>query len=88
MLILVGVVIVFVPLMLSSVLLSKLRAHRIDLRSEQSIFEGRSRVWQANVFRGANYDAAGRRLLRWYFLALAVQAIGFAIALTLLYRNS
>jgi hypothetical protein len=45
-----------------------LRPHRVDLRPHQGVEAGRSRIWQANVLDPRNYDAKGRRLLRWLVL--------------------
>jgi hypothetical protein len=55
----------------------QLREHRIDLRPEQSAFEGYSRVWQGNVLRSKNYTTRGRRWLRW-FVTLQV-ALGLLV---------
>lgn len=65
------------------VLLARLRMHRTDLRSNQGFWEGESRVWQQNVLSPRNYDAGGKRLLRWMFVALALWAASLASFLLL-----
>ena len=85
--ILTGVLAVVVPILISAALLMRLREYRTDLGNAESVFDGSSCVWQFNVMRPSNYSQAGRRLLFWYYAALAVQAAGFAFALWLAYKS-
>jgi len=79
----VAVVAIGVPMLVSILLLTKLREHRIDLSRGQSVFEGSSRVWQVNVLRPSNYTSEGRRILRWYVVSQLAVLAGFAFALKL-----
>jgi hypothetical protein len=47
------------------IMLDALGKHRIDIRPNQSPYDGSSRIWQRNVMRFANYTPRGKRLLRW-----------------------
>jgi hypothetical protein len=55
----------FVTFVAMQIVLVRLREHRIDLRPEQHFGHGRSPFWQVNVMSSANYDDAGRKMLRW-----------------------
>jgi hypothetical protein len=62
----------------NAILVVSLRPYRIDLEPQQSMFEGKSKIWQWNVFNSSNYDAEGKRRLRWCYLAMALQMLTFA----------
>ena len=65
----------FVALISLQIVLLRLVQHRVDLKSNQAVTDGSSRIWQVNVMRPSNYTIAGRRLLRWYYLLLVLWAV-------------
>lgn len=77
---------VVVPALVNISLLLRLREYRVDLTQGQSMFDGASAIWQRNVLRPSNYNAKGRRLLAWYWVALLVQLLGIAGAVLLFVR--
>lgn len=69
----------FVTLVAMQIVLVRLREHRIDLRPEQHFGHGRSPVWQVNVMNPANYDDAGRKMLRWAGLLQVLLMLSFVL---------
>jgi hypothetical protein len=58
---------------------AQLRLHRRDLSPGQSVFEGSSAIWQANVLNPDNYTEPGRQLLRRLVIGLVVQGLAGAV---------
>jgi hypothetical protein len=50
------------------VIYSRIRQYRIDLKPDQSAYEGASSIPQVNYLSPANYSPAGRRLLRLFWV--------------------
>lgn len=75
--ILISGAVVFLAFVTNVILMMSLRRYRIDIGPKQSMGEGKSKVWQRNVFNSLNYDGDGRRRLRWCYVAIAVQMLAF-----------
>jgi hypothetical protein len=62
------ILLAFVLAVAQLIMFDALGKHRIDIRPNQSPFEGRSGIWQRNVIRFANYTPRGKNLLRWFLV--------------------
>lgn len=72
------------PFLVGYILLAQLRLHRTDLKGRQTVFQGSSLFWQLNVFNPRNYNAAGKKLLRWYIAVQVLQLAGMIGAFALI----
>lgn len=74
----------FVLVITNVVLAVRLRDFRTDLSRGESFTAGRSRVWQWNLLRRANYSTDGRKRLVWLYAGLALH-VGVTVAFLALF---